>query len=493
MTWAANVADLLLVATGRPNAHGARRVTQLAWHHAISAVGIPLLLALCELSPDNILLYQLCLEVTGLLSALLAALQFTPASETRANYVAHLLVFACFALLRGPLWALLGVNVALHCVHQRLWGSVALVVIVHGAMTWFNVFFLSAWWKRCIQSARACGCVFAQPAWMPRTVNAFTEIVLAWATSQWRSLCVMVWVVPPLFTHLSPAVAAAATVPLAVVTYTPWRSSAHHRGASRVVLTRHSQVVEVLSNASFSPTPHRWTDPKPLMAPFASWVKGMLLYSLPGDHARLRHHYPPLNRPVFVREHLGDYVRQCVQSLLLPLRGRARFDFMAVVGHTLPWMIMQRIAGIPMADVPRAAELIRALGDFVGRPVTPQLLQDAMVAQRGLLELIGKWRAQQQQQQQGAARRALHVADGALAFWEQHEVFATVPELEANVVMLLFVSGFAHCCLNVGWVSTRRAFRLAHITWKMCLDTLCACCWRTLTSWRHCGRTPSSC
>ena len=70
------------------------------------------------------------------------------------------------------------------------------------------------------------------------------------------------------------------------------------------------------------------------------------------------------------------------------------------------------------------------MGDFVGRPITPELLQGAMDAQAGMLRLVAKWKKQ--------LPAAATVADGALGFWHQHHVFSTGPEVWETFFIFYF-------------------------------------------------------
>ncbi len=61
------------------------------------------------------------------------------------------------------------------------------------------------------------------------------------------------------------------------------------------------------------------------------------------------------------------------------------------------------------------------MGDFVGKPITPELLQGALQAHGGMLSLIERWHHR-------GGKGGASIADGALDFWEHHKVFSTRSE-----------------------------------------------------------------
>jgi hypothetical protein len=54
----------------------------------------------------------------------------------------------------------------------------------------------------------------------------------------------------------------------------------------------------------------------------------------------------------------------------------------------LPWIVMKNITGMPESDIPKASELVREMGNFVGKPYDPALMARAATAQRQMVGMI---------------------------------------------------------------------------------------------------------
>lgn len=401
-TWALNVGDLLLMALGRPNANCARRIQMTVLHHILSAFSIPSLLY--TLHAHHARRYHIYLEASGGISALLSSLQLTP-FQPPAFFLAN---FAVMLAMRTVLFSVLGAQCVTSLLH----------FVFHVAMTAFNWMFISVWASRMAPFASS----WAADT-LPKRVFQVSQVVAAYLSLHEALLIVLLVVSPALFLTLPSYLAWTVLVGcIASLTLTQQRRRVK---GERYELSAYAECEEVLQNVKFSPVPHRYIDPSPLAAPFASWVKAMLLYSNVEDHTRLKHAYPPLNHPIFVKNNLADHVNECVESLLLPHRGKRELEVMEQVCHKLPWLVMQRIAGIPMRDVDRVGDLIRELGDFVGRPQTKESLERALRAHVALLGIMKTWTDET-------------LDDGTLLQWKKQRVFPSQDEYEANVVMLMF-------------------------------------------------------
>ena len=166
MTWAFNMADLVLIALGFPNANGARNAGQLVLHHCASVLGIPILLMACPLDMSMILRYILFLEGTGGLSAVLIVLSFTPFSVERGAFYFAAVCYVCFVLIRGPLWITLLADIVKGCDTVS---QMALATLFHLVMAYFNWFFLKAWLKKLFIIARQTG--FDKNKYLGRTMG----------------------------------------------------------------------------------------------------------------------------------------------------------------------------------------------------------------------------------------------------------------------------------------------------------------------------------
>lgn len=106
---------------------------------------------------------------------------------------------------------------------------------------------------------------------------------------------------------------------------------------------------------------------------------------------------------------------------------------MSTVCVRLPWIVMRHVCAMPAGDVPRAAELVRAMGKFVGEPFDAASMRRAAAAQRETVAMIQRWEAEYTR-----AGTPGDMATGVFPFWLTRRTFPHATEFEANVVMILF-------------------------------------------------------
>ena len=303
---------------------------------------------------------------------------------------------------------------------------------------WFNRFMVVSWWRR-LDALPQGGLHRLAPT---KTL----EVPLSVLAGAFQGPCtgVALFAVPVLHAHIAadhPVLALAASavsvgaVALAHASATP--GPRPRRGAGgRQEFASFRICKALLSKAELSPAPHRYRHPRPAMVPFAEWVRAMLLYNDRG-HLRLKHSYPRLAHAAHVRDY-DALITDAVDRLLREATagGTAHdFDLMYVCTR-LPWHVMQHITGMPPGDQPRAAALVRVMGDFVGRPFDAGCMREAAVAQREMVCMIRRWAAAWQSA--GGAAGGESEADGVFPRWLRRRTFPNADEFEANVVMLLF-------------------------------------------------------
>ena len=94
---------------------------------------------------------------------------------------------------------------------------------------------------------------------------------------------------------------------------------------------------------------------------------------------------------------------------------------------------MQYVTGMPEEDVPRAAELVRTMGAFVGSPFDVQKSKDCIAAQQEFSIMVRRWRERWAREHKNGT-----LTSDVLPYWMHHNIFETDSEFEANVVMILF-------------------------------------------------------
>ena len=143
-------------------------------------------------------------------------------------------------------------------------------------------------------------------------------------------------------------------------------SSSSSRRRHRHYFLKYKECKWILRSRAFTPLPHRYVHPNPFLRPVAAWVKSMLLYN-DAAHLRLKHSYPPLNRPRAVHANYSLDVSNCALQLFTSAiqdavqektgtrEGQGEeveivIDLMKTVCVKMPWLLMQKIrynSGIP--------------------------------------------------------------------------------------------------------------------------------------------------
>eukprot|EP01125_Pyxidicula_operculata_P007802 TRINITY_DN2641_c0_g2_i2.p1 TRINITY_DN2641_c0_g2~~TRINITY_DN2641_c0_g2_i2.p1 ORF type:complete len:807 (+),score=100.63 TRINITY_DN2641_c0_g2_i2:2127-4547(+) len=449
LTWASNVGDLLITIT-KPasNFNGARRVDQLILHHLMSIFLIPMFLY-CNLPPSLMTRYLLILEVTGGLSSLLGSLEYTPFSSSKLQFWSVLSFVMIMFYQRVIEWSSLSYDVLIWANESYGSGFFFVILAFTGLFTYFNWFMIEAWWKRLhsvMENSDYKKYMAAVDYPVPHILYDMIVKLIAWPLSP---IVLFGW--PVAFVLYNKSVISfslfvvlySSVLPIMIYRFSLFFKSFGHLKTTRREFNSYAECKKILSLPIFSPTPYRYRHPKPVMKPFADWVRAMLLYNDEG-HMRLKHSYPKLNQVKHVHTYYDELIKKSIQDLLqesiknkkLTSGKSGTIDLMKDVCVQLPWIIMRHITGMPIEDVPRASDLIRDMGDFVGKPFDSTLMKKAAGAQRDMVFLIKKWVDDFQVKYSGID--SVNLEDSVFPFWIYHNVFPSASEFEANVVMLLF-------------------------------------------------------